>query len=166
LVKRSPSVAPFLLWCAGLIALDQLAKALARGSMAEGEFITIVPRVLDLTLVYNQGIAFGMLQGLGVWLAPIALAMSGFAYWLYVKRDYRDKLQALVAILIAAGAIGNVIDRIAMQRVTDFINIKIIPVFNFADIYITVSFFIMAALILRPERVESEAAVTPPADQL
>jgi signal peptidase II len=132
--------------------------------MAEGEFITVIPRVLDFTLVYNQGIAFGMLQGLGVWLAPIALVMSGFAYWLYIKRDRNDKLQGLVAILIAAGAIGNVIDRIVMQRVTDFINIKIIPVFNFADIYITISFFVMAALILRPDRNEKEAAITPPAE--
>ena len=132
--------------------------------MAEGEFITVIPRVLDFTLVYNQGIAFGMLQGLGVWLAPIALVMSGFAYWLYIKRDRNDKLQGLVAILIAAGAIGNVIDRIVLQRVTDFINIKIIPVFNFADIYITISFFVMAALILRPDRSEKEAAITPPAE--
>lgn len=119
--------------------------------MAEGGFITVIPNVLDFTLVFNQGIAFGMLQGLGIWLAPIALAMTGFAYWLYVKREPADKLQALVAILVAGGAIGNVIDRLAMGRVTDFINIKIIPVFNFADIYITISFFVMAALILRPE---------------
>ena len=119
--------------------------------MAEGGFITVIPNVLDFTLVFNQGIAFGMLQGLGVWLAPVALAMTGFAYWLYTKRQPTDKMQALVAILVAGGAIGNVIDRLAMGRVTDFINIKIIPVFNFADIYITVSFFVMAALILRPE---------------
>ena len=119
--------------------------------MAEGGFITVIPNVLDFTLVFNQGIAFGMLQGLGVWLAPVALAMTGFAYWLYTKRQPDDKMQALVAILVAGGAIGNVIDRLAMGRVTDFINIKIIPVFNFADIYITVSFFVMAALILRPE---------------
>ena len=163
-MNRHPTVAPFLVWSAGLIALDQLTKAIARSSMAEGEFITVIPRVLDFTLVYNQGIAFGMLQGLGVWLAPIALVMSGFAYWLYIKRDRNDKLQGLVAILIAAGAIGNVIDRIVMQRVTDFINIKIVPVFNFADIYITISFFVMAALILRPDRNEKEAAITPPAE--
>lgn len=119
--------------------------------MSEGEFVTVIPNVLDFTLVYNQGIAFGLLQGLGIWLAPIALIMSVFAYWLYIKREPNDRLQGLVGILIAGGAIGNVIDRIAMQRVTDFINIRIIPVFNFADIYITISFFVMAALILRPE---------------
>ena len=128
--------------------------------MAEGGFITVIPGVLDFTLVFNQGIAFGMLQGLGIWLAPIAIAMSGFAYWLYVKRHPQDKMQALVAILVAGGAIGNVIDRIVMQRVTDFINIKIIPVFNFADIYITISFFVMAALILRPENKPTESEPT------
>ncbi len=119
--------------------------------MAEGEFITVIPRILDFTLVYNQGIAFGLLQGLGTWLAPVAIVMSIFAYWLYVRREPNDRLQALVGILIASGAIGNVIDRIAMQRVTDFLNIKIIPVFNFADIYITIAFVVMAILILRPE---------------
>jgi signal peptidase II len=151
LVDKRFSIGPFVLWSALLILLDQATKAVARANMAEGEFITVIPNVLDLTLVFNQGIAFGMLQGLGIWLAPIAIGMTGFAYWLYVKRDPRDRLQALVAILVAGGAIGNVIDRVAMGRVTDFINIKVIPVFNFADIYITISFFVMAALILRPE---------------
>lgn len=156
MVKRKASLAPFLLWSSGLIALDQLAKALARANMAEGEFITVIPRVLDLTLVYNQGIAFGFLQGLGLWLTPVALIMSGFACWLYMHREENDRMQALVGILIAAGAIGNLIDRIAMQRVTDFLNIKIIPVFNFADVYITIAFFVMAALIMRPERKAEE----------
>jgi signal peptidase II len=152
LVDKRINVAPFVLWSAALILLDQATKAVARANMAEGEFITVIPHVLDFTLVFNQGIAFGMLQGLGKWLAPIAIAMTGFAYWLYIKREHTDKMQAVVAILVAGGAIGNVIDRLTMGRVTDFINIKVIPVFNFADIYITISFFVMAALILRPEK--------------
>jgi signal peptidase II len=152
LVDKRINVAPFVLWSAALILLDQATKAVARANMAEGEFITVIPHVLDFTLVFNQGIAFGMLQGLGKWLAPIAIAMTGFAYWLYIKREHADKMQAVVAILVAGGAIGNVIDRLTMGRVTDFINIKVIPVFNFADIYITISFFVMAALILRPEK--------------
>jgi signal peptidase II len=161
LVNKRINVAPFVLWSAFLILLDQATKAIARANMAEGEFITVIPHVLDFTLVFNQGIAFGMLQGLGVWLAPIALVMTGFAYWLYTKREPNDKMQALVAILVAGGAIGNVIDRLTMGRVTDFINIKIIPVFNFADIYITISFFVMAALILRPEKTsDSETTET------
>jgi signal peptidase II len=152
LVDKKINVAPFVLWSTFLILADQATKAIARANMAEGEFVTVIPHVLDFTLVFNQGIAFGMLQGLGVWLAPIALAMTGFAYWLYIKREPQDRMQALVAILVAGGAIGNVIDRLTMGRVTDFINIKIIPVFNFADIYITISFFIMAILILRQEK--------------
>jgi signal peptidase II len=152
LVNRKINIAPFVLWSAFLILLDQATKAIARANMAEGEFITVIPHVLDFTLVFNQGIAFGMLQGLGKWLAPIALIMTGFAYWLYIKREPQDRMQAIVAILVAGGAIGNVIDRVTMGRVTDFINIKIIPVFNFADIYITVSFFVMAILILRQEK--------------
>jgi signal peptidase II len=151
LVRGRVSIAPFLLWSSGLIALDQLTKALARANMAEGEFITVIPRLLDFTLVYNQGIAFGLLQGMGLWLAPVAVIMSLFAYWLYIRREPNDRLQGVVGILIAGGAIGNLIDRIAMQKVTDFLNIKIIPVFNFADIYITVAFAVMAILILRPE---------------
>lgn len=152
MVEKRINIAPFVLWSAFLILIDQLTKAIARANMAEGEFITVIPPVLDFTLVFNKGIAFGMLQGLGGWLSPIALAMTGFAYWLYIKRDPKDRLQALVAILVAGGAIGNVIDRITMGRVTDFINIKVIPVFNFADIYITISFFVMAALIMRREK--------------
>ncbi len=151
MVSKRINVAPFVLWSAFLILLDQATKAIARGNMAEGEFITVIPHVLDFTLVFNQGIAFGMLQGLGVWLAPVAILMTGFAYWLYTKREPNDKMQALVAILVAGGAIGNVIDRLTMGRVTDFINIKIIPVFNFADIYITISFVVMAILIMRQE---------------
>ena len=130
--------------------------------MSEGGFITVIPNVLDFTLVYNQGIAFGMLQGLGVWLAPVALAMTGFAYWLYTKRQPNDKMQALVAILVAGGAIGNVIDRLAMGRVTDFINIKIIPVFNFADASISIG---VLTLVFFQKKLIHKKAPQPPQGQ-
>ena len=113
-----------LFWIIAVVAiiLDQAIKAWARHAFADnlaalhsGPF----PGFFEFTLTYNEGIAFGMFQGHGVFLAPVAVLMSGGAMW-YSHRHPRDPILAHVAMgLLAAGALGNLYDRVMYGKVTD-----------------------------------------------
>lgn len=128
----------------GLLALDQVVKWWARAAAegVEGRSLNALwPGVFELKLVYNEGIAFGMLQGAGVLLAPIAIIMA-IAATVYSFKNPKERLSMHIAMAcLASGAIGNLIDRIAMGKVTDMFWIRAInfPVFNIADVAITVA---------------------------
>jgi signal peptidase II len=126
----------------GLLILDQAVKAWARGAAdgIEGRALwALWPGVFELKLLYNYGVAFGMLQGKGVWMTPIALAMAGYAGWHSWKHKDEPTLVHFTTAALAAGAIGNLIDRVWMGKVTDMFWFRIInfPVFNIADVCIT-----------------------------
>lgn len=130
---------PFYVWVAVLIAVDQLSKAYIRETFALREQQQIIPGVLEIFHTQNEGIAFGLLPGAGVWLAPVAIIVAIAAGVTYHRQVRRDRVLSSSMILLAAGALGNFIDRVAAGgKVTDFINIYIIHVFNVADACITV----------------------------
>jgi signal peptidase II len=131
---------------AGLLVLlaDQLSKwwVLSRSDLPELRQIELLP-VLNLTMVWNRGVTFGLLNGLGNWghviLAAIALAVVvALGFWL---RRAESKVVAVAIGAIAGGAIGNVIDRVRFGAVVDFIHAHIDTrwgdfswyVFNLAD---------------------------------
>lgn len=124
------------------LALDQATKMWARGAFAEHESPGFPwPGVFELTLTYNKGIAFGMLQGAGVFLAPIAIAIAVAAY-MYSHRNNGDGAMSHSAMaLLASGALGNLYDRVAFGKVTDIFWFRAInfPVFNIADSCITIA---------------------------
>lgn len=137
---RSSRVA-FWSFFLGFVAIDQLVKWLMRANFAHGESRTLIPGVLDLNLQYNEGIAFGKLQGFGPYLAPIAIVIA-VAAALYTYRHPKEHTVGHVAMgLLAGGALGNMIDRMALGRVTDMFEPRFVrfPVFNVADACITVA---------------------------
>lgn len=146
----------FALWMSVLVALDQITKWLVRANLVEHQQVTVIPGVFDLNLVYNEGIAFGLLQGAGLWLAPLAALVAIVAAAAHFRSSPKEKLFRLAMILLAAGAIGNLIDRLFRGgRVTDFIDIKIIHVFNVADACITVAAVLLALhWLFQPRRTE------------
>lgn len=139
---------------AGLIVLaaDQASKwwILHVVNLPEVGQIPLLP-VLSLTMVWNRGVTFGLLNGGGAWssiaLAAVALAVVG-ALGLWLRRA--ERLPVAVAIgAIAGGAIGNVIDRLRFGAVVDFIHAHAFGyswyVFNVADAAIVCG---VAALVL------------------
>ncbi len=127
-----------------MVAVDQVVKAWARGSMAEGGGLPgspPFPGIFEFTLTYNEGIAFGLLQGQGVLLAPVAVAIALGAAWYSLRHPRESSWSHFAMGLLASGAIGNLIDRIAHGRVTDMLWFRPInfPVFNIADSCITVA---------------------------
>ena len=137
---------------AGVIALDQLSKAWIVNHVAYGGIRTLLP-VLDITLRYNRGAAWSMLDGASGWqrwLFSCIAVVVGLAllYWLRRLNGRTQQLLCLSLALILAGALGNLIDRLASGQVVDFIlahwHDAQFPAFNVADSAITVG----AALML------------------
>jgi signal peptidase II len=159
----------WLLFVLMLIA-DQVVKHWAR-TAAEGyegrTFWPVWPGVFEFTLTYNQGVAFGMFQGYGHLLAPIAIVIAGGAAYYSWKHTHEPMAVHIGLALVATGAIGNLIDRLWMQKVTDMLHVTAInfPVFNVADVCITVGagLLIIAWSIegARAARHENAAAVPP-----
>ncbi|MBS1708498.1 MAG: signal peptidase II [Armatimonadetes bacterium] len=132
-----------------LVGLDQLVKYLAR-TAAQGilgkTIAALWPGVFELKLVFNKGIAFGMLQGKGIWLAPVAVLISVGALVYSIRKPEESRLSHITMVCLSAGAVGNLIDRSLFGQVTDMFWIRIIdfPVFNVADVLITIAGCLLA----------------------
>ena len=135
-----------------LSAFDLFTKSVAVSALERGKRIPLIPGVLEFYYIQNRGAAFGIFQDgtfiLGL-ISAIALCVLIFVY-MRVPDEKKYLPLRLVLIFIAAGAAGNLYDRITLQYVRDFIYFSLIdfPVFNVADIYVTCSVFILAYLIL------------------
>lgn len=135
-----------------LIAVDQLTKYLAVQQLKDKPAYIILDGILELNYLENKGAAFGMLQNQKVFFIFVAIViLSVIAYVLFKTPDHK-KYRALHILLslIAAGAIGNMIDRIRLDYVVDFIYIVLInfPIFNVADIYVTFATAILVLILL------------------
>ncbi len=126
------------------LILDQVTKWLARDHLWDPPIRVELLGFLDFVPVENRGISFGLLQsegGIGVWLiSAFALVVAaGLGFWLYRTRR---KWPALALGLIIGGALGNVIDRLRLGWVIDFIDFHVNtwhwPAFNIADAAIMV----------------------------
>ena len=135
-----------VLLCGGLIAADLLTKLTA--SKLGSREVVLIPGVLSLSYIENHGAAFGIMQGRQWLLIVISAVIIAAAVVFYIRRirDIQYRYLRVLIVFLVAGALGNMIDRIMLGYVRDFIYFKLIdfPVFNVADIYVTVS----AVLIL------------------
>ena len=135
-----------------LILLDQYTKYLAVIHLKDKPAFNLINGVLELNYLENKGAAFGMLQNQKTFFVFVALVILGaIVYVLYKMPDERKYgiLHVLLS-LIAAGAIGNMIDRIRLDYVVDFIYFVLInfPIFNVADIYVSLSTVVLVILLL------------------
>ena len=144
--KKLSPLAVYLVCAAAivlLLAADQYTKSLAVQYLKDQPSIELIPGVLELFYLENRGMAFGLLQD---------------QYWLFVmvivfyKLPKTRRFLPLFAVLtdLTAGAFGNFYDRFLNHYVVDFIYVSLInfPVFNVADIYVTVSVAVFLLLYL------------------
>ncbi len=135
-----------------LVALDQFTKYLAVENLQDKPPFKIIDGVLEFNFLKNSGAAFGMLQNQKVFFILVAvLIIFIIAYVLFRMPDDRKyNIMHILLVLIASGAAGNMIDRVRQDYVVDFIYFVIInfPIFNVADIYVTVSTFLFVILFL------------------
>lgn len=135
-----------------LVLLDQYTKYLAVIHLKDKPAYIIINGVLELNYLENRGAAFGMLQNQKAFFIFVAVViLSVIGYVLFKTPDNKKyRMLHLLLSLIAAGAIGNMIDRIRFDYVVDFIYFVLInfPIFNVADIYVTVSTVALVILLL------------------
>lgn len=154
--KKGHKGANLAVWAAAsviLVLLDQYTKMLAVAHLKGQEPLVIVNGVFELLYSENRGAAFGMLQGRqgfffligAVVLAAAAFAMVRMPSW----KNSRYHWLKLCVIMITAGALGNMVDRVSQGYVVDFLYFSLIdfPIFNVADIYVTVSAALLVLLM-------------------
>jgi signal peptidase II len=124
----------------GLLVLffDQLTKFWVQNSMLPRDSIPLIPGVFHLTYVQNTGAAFGFLRGKTLFFIVVAVLVLGFIIFLAPRLSREKPLLGLVFGLLLGGALGNLIDRIRFGYVIDFLDFRVWPVFNIADMAIVV----------------------------
>ena len=137
-----------------LTVVDQLIKYIVVKNISIGEVISLIKigdkQVLELTQIRTTGAAWSIMQGKTWFLVvlPIIVLIVGVAF-MTVKRKTLKKIEAISISMIIAGGIGNLIDRIRLKEVVDYISFKLInfPVFNFADICVVVGEILLVGYI-------------------
>lgn len=137
-----------------LLAVDQLAKYFAVNHIRTMDIpdIPVIKGFFRLTYLENKGAAWGILPDMQLFFIIMSVILLAFICYYYWKIPNNRKYIPLriVAVLLTAGAIGNLIDRILRGYVVDFLEFTFIsfPVFNVADIYVSVSAVFLVLLIL------------------
>lgn len=131
-----------------LILLDYVTKQAAIAKLKGQEAIVLWKGVFELRYLENRGAAFGMFQGRYLFLIIFTIIILFLIAYLYFKRipaERRFFWLNFACMLFFAGAIGNFIDRIRYNYVVDFFYFCLIdfPIFNVADIYVTVAAFVV-----------------------
>ena len=137
----------FILLIILVVVLDQLSKLWVVGNFALYESVPVIPGFFSLTYLTNTGAAFGILAGHSTWWRQaffIAIALAALVVITVMYRRLRNESvwYEIALAFIAGGAIGNVIDRVRLGSVVDFLDVYIgtrhWPAFNIADSAITV----------------------------
>jgi len=136
--------------CGVVVALDQAAKALAESALYPGQQVDLI-WPLDLTLAHNRGIAFGLAGDGGGLLIAFTVISLCFIGWLFARDPQRSGMWVAVGLLVG-GALGNLVDRVRADAVTDYIDVLGWPPFNVADIAITVGVGLLAIRFLTEPR--------------
>ena len=142
-----------------LVFADQISKILIRMNMILYESIPIITNFFNLTYVTNNGMAFGINFPFGIYIfSTISLIFTIFLFWyLWTIKESGIVLRMGVALIIA-GAVGNLIDRVLLGEVVDFLDFMIGNyhwyVFNFADSYVTVGmgFILYDSFFIEPKK--------------
>ncbi len=141
-----------------VLAVDQVTKQLVEAFLPLGISVPLIPRVLALTHVRNRGIAFSLLTGIPL-LLPAAIALTLLFLLFYNEARWsRRPLTQVALALLCGGAIGNLIDRLRVGAVIDYIDVASWPVFNLADAAVTAgATLLLLAALRRMDRPRSEA---------
>ena len=135
-----------------LVAIDQLTKYAAVQNLKGKPAIPLIDGILELNYLENRGATFGLLQNQKNFFVLVAIVFLVVIFYVLVKAPKEkkyDKLNLLLMI-IASGAVGNLIDRLRADYVVDFIYIVLIdfPIFNVADMYVTFSAALLVIQVL------------------
>ena len=140
-----------------LVAADQLTKFLVVAYIKPNHTVTVIDGLLNFVYVENRGAAFGLMQNMRWFFIVLTLiACAGLLYVLFFYKEH-NFWSRMACVLIIAGGIGNLVDRIKLSYVIDFISVSFFPpVFNFADCCVVVGVAFAVIYLLFSGRTEKE----------
>jgi len=134
------------------VAIDQITKSIAKTMLDPGEYVNVIGDIFQFTYTENYGAAFGMMQNKQILFYFITALVILLIVYFIVKMPTDSKYVPIGIVLsvVMAGAVGNLIDRLFHTYVVDFIYFRPIdfPVFNVADIYVTVGVILFGILVI------------------
>jgi signal peptidase II len=163
-IENPASKAWYLLITAVAVALDQFTKYWITRTLGEGGEIVIIKGFFSLGYTENPGIAFGMLSTMNVKWVLVAVSVTAIFIVVYymMRAPASSRLLLWALALLAGGIAGNLVDRVRMGRVIDFLEFYYgnwhFPVFNVADTVITIGASLMAIELLFSSPPKDEEA--------
>ncbi len=149
-----------LIGFAAAVVLDQFTKYMAITTLKDQPAYVLIDGIFELRYLENRGAAFGMMQNMQYIFVIGAVIICTVIVILYRRMPAQRRYIPLriCAVLLCAGAVGNVIDRIRLNYVVDFFYFRLIdfPIFNVADCYVVVACIIFVLLILFYYREEDD----------
>ena len=144
-----------------LVVLDQISKILISSYLSLGESLNLLP-FLNFTLIHNSGIAFSFFDeggNISRWLLVVVVSgILAYLLFLMYKITSKNRLELMSFILIISGGLGNLVDRVFLGYVVDFVHVFYqdysFYVFNMADSYITVGIILYLSYFFFIERAE------------
>jgi signal peptidase II len=133
------------------VVADQLTKLIVVSQLELGESISLAGG-FSIHYVRNQGIAFGFLSG---WASAVTILTAGAVLWMvfyFARAGARHPILPVALGLLIGGSLGNLVDRIRLGHVTDFIDPPYWPAFNLADTFIVAGVAVLLAALIAAER--------------
>jgi signal peptidase II len=154
-MRRWPGIS-FYVVATLVVALDQATKAWVTSALAEPfERVTLIPGFFDLSYGENTGIAFGLFKGEEWVVAAFMIVLAGLAIWYARGLNWARWEPNVVGGLLVGGALGNLLDRVRLGHVVDFLDVYVgrhhWPTFNVADSMICIA---VGWIVLRQLRSE------------
>jgi signal peptidase II len=148
-----------------VVLLDQLTKHWVASRMSRGDSWRVLGDFFRITYVQNDGAAFGLDLG-GRWsFIGITVLVAGFILFYYARSE-RTRTARWALALILGGALGNLVDRIRLGEVVDFLHVTVAgvayPIFNVADIGVSVGVALLAVHLFRKEGAGGDGESEPP----
>lgn len=143
-----------------LVAVDQVIKNWAAETLIKGE-ISVIEHVLYLKYAENTGVAFSMFSDNRWVLIGVTSIMLVAVLAFFLSGKVTEKLEIFSLSLLLSGGVGNLIDRISLGYVIDYIDVRIInfAIFNFADICICVGAFLLCVAVYFSDKKEKEEKI-------
>lgn len=148
-----------LIVIAAAVGIDQVLKLIVINTLEIGQSVPLIEGVFHFTYIRNFGAAFSILQNRQVFLIAVTgIVMVAAAVILFKNIKSMSRLASFSLAAVIGGGIGNIIDRIRLGYVVDFLDFKLIdfPVFNFADCCVVVGAFALVAAVFVSDRKDRE----------
>ena len=126
-----------------VLLADQYTKLIVQQDMIVGQTIPVIHKIFHFTYVQNSGGAFGILRGRTNLFIIISIIVILFIIYFMFKEEKKDYFIKTVFSFILGGAISNLIDRMRLGYVVDFIDFQVWPVFNIADSAISIGMVLL-----------------------